>query len=199
MNNPTPGFKQQPQLSTKDKFRHFETELKNSQMASRISQMMVQQLIQNGKSMGEDVSKLFQLASELQYKFLALQEVMGVDVAALNAVTTRLRLKDFEEASTKEDLEKGFTAIDTVEDSSTVILTSTTAGGADQGIFRSRVKLTDTGSPELIQGLMGKTVGTKCTVKLNNVDHEVELLGVRRPQPEAPAAEVEALKVVEAQ
>ncbi len=198
MNNPTNGFKQMPQLSTKDKFRHFETELKNQQMASRISQMMVQQLIQNSKSMGEDVSKLFQLANELQYKFLALQEVLGVDTAALNAVTARLRLKDFEEASAKEDLEKGFTAIDTVEEDSTVILTSTT-GAADQGIFRSRVKLTDTGSPELIQGLMGKAVGTKCTVKLNNVDHEVELLGVRKPAPEVVAAEPEALKVVEAQ
>lgn len=191
------GFRAQPQLSTKDKFKHFETELKNSQMAARITQMMVQQLVQNNKGLGQDVSKLFQLFSELQYKFLALQEVLGADKAKLAEVGTRLRLADFQEASDKEDLKEGFTVIDTVEEDSTVILTSTTADN-DAGIFRSRVKLSDTGSPELIQGLMGKTVGTKCSVKLNDVQHEVELLGVRRPKPEV-VVEAEPLKVVEAQ
>lgn len=193
------GFKQQPQLSTKDKFRHYDTELKNIQMASRITQMMVQQMIQNNKSMGEDISRLFQLFNELQYKFLALQEVTGTDMTKLSDAAARLRLKDFEEASDKEDTDKGFTVVDTVEENSTVILTSTTKETPDQGIFRSRVSLTETGSPELIQGLMGKTVGTKVAVKLNGVDHEVELLGVRQPAPEPEQAPTEPLKVVEAE
>ena len=188
------GLRQKPQGSTKDKFRAFEAELKNMQMAGRISQMMVQQLVQNNKGVGEDMGKLFQLTNEMQYKFLALQEVLGVDVAKLNEVTSRLRLKDFNEASDKEDLEQGFTTVDVVEQDSTVILTSTTQE-TDRGIFRSRVKLADTGTPELIQGLMGKGVGTKVKVKLNNVEHEIELLGIRRPKPEVAA---EPLKAVEA-
>ncbi len=187
------GFRQKPQGSTKDKFRSFETELKNSQMASRITQMMVQQLVQNGKGMTEDLGRLFQQTTELQYKFLALQEVLAVDMEKVKAVTERLRLKDFQDASDKEDLEKGFTVADVVEDDCTVILTSTTED-AETGIFRSRVKLADTGSPALIQGLSGKTVGTKVEVELNGTKHLVELLGVRKPQAEAPA---EPLKVVE--
>lgn len=191
------GFKQQPQGKAKDKFRALETELKNSQMASRIQQMMVQQMIQNGQSMGQDISKLFQLFNELQYKFLALQEVTGADVSKLGEVAQRLRLKDFEEASAKEDAALGFTVGDVVTDDSTVLLTST--AGQDEGIFRSRVKLADTGSPELIQGLMGKSVGAKVTVKLNDVQHEVELLGIRQPAPEVvvEATPVEPLKAVE--
>ena len=177
------GFRQQPKSSTKDKFQSFEVELKNSQMASRVTQMMVQQILQNNKSMGADISKLFQMFNELQYKVLAYQEITGADQAKLQEVATRLRLKDFNEASDSEDAAQGFTVVDTVTEDSTVLLTSTTQG-TDQGIFRSRVKLTDTGSPELIQGLMGKTVGTKVSVKLNGIDHEVELLGVRQPRPE---------------
>lgn len=189
----TNGFRQKPQGSTKDKFRSLETELKNSQMASRITQMMVQQLVQNGKGMTEDIGRLFQQSSELQYKFLAMQEVLGVDMEKVKSVTERLRLKDFQEASDKEDLEKGFTMIDVVEDDSTVILTSTTAE-PDAGIFRSRVRLSETGSPALIQGLMGKSVGTKVEVELNGVKHMVELLSIRKPKAEAP---VEPLKAVE--
>ena len=181
----TNGFRQQPKSSTKDKFHSFEVELKNSQMASRVTQMMVQQIVQNNKQMGSDISKLFQLFNELQYKCLALQEVNKADPAQLQEIAGRLRLKDFTEASDSEDLKEGFTVVDTVAEDSTVILTSTTSSGVDEGIFRSRVKLSDTGSPELIQGLMGKAVGTKAIVKLNGVDHEVELLGVRQPRPEA--------------
>lgn len=187
------GFRQKPQGSTKDKFRTVETEMKNTQMAARITQMMVQQLVQNGKSMSEDVGRLFQQTAELQYKFLALQEVLGVDMAKVKEATERLRLKDFNEASDKEDLEKGFTVADLVEDDSTVILTSTTSD-PDAGIFRSRVKLSETGSPALIQGLTGKGVGTKVEVELNGVKHNVELLGIRKPKAEAPA---EPLKAVE--
>jgi hypothetical protein len=157
------------------------------------TQMMVQQLVQNGKSMSEDVGRLFQQTAELQYKFLALQEVLGVDMTKVKEVTERLRLKDFNEASDKEDLEKGFTVTDVVADDSTVILTSTTAD-EDAGIFRSRVRLAETGSPALIQGLTGKGVGTKVEVELNGVKHTVELLGIRKPKAEAPA---EPLKAVE--
>ncbi len=191
------GMRQKPQGSAKDKFRAVDAELKNSQMAARITQMMVQQLVQNNRNMSEDVSKLFQQFTELQYKFLGLQKHLAIDVEQLGKVTNELRLADFHEASDKEDLKEGFTTIDAVEDDSTVILTSTTGAGQDAGIFRSRVKLTDTGSPELIQALAGKPVGTKASVKLNGVDHEVELLGVRRPKAEEAAPAPEALKAVE--
>lgn len=188
------GLRQRPQPSTKDKFRELDVELKNTQMASRFTQMMVQQMIQNSKSMGEDIGRLFQLCNELQYKFLALQEVTGASVDQLAEVAARLRLKDFEEASSKEDQVKGFTVIDAVEDDSTVILTSTTKETPDQGIFRSRVRLSETGSPELIQGLTGKGVGTKVVAKLNGVEHEVELLGIRKPPEEAS---MESLQTIE--
>ncbi len=184
------GFRQKPQGSTKDKFRTMETEMKNSQMASRITQMMVQRLLENDKNMAEDVGRLLQQNTELQYKFLALQEIMNADTSKIKEITERMRLKDFTEASDKEDLEKGFTVTDVVADDSTIILTSTTAD-VDGGIFRSRVKLSETGAPALIQGLMGKGVGTKVDVELNGVMHNIELLGIRKPKAE------EALKVLE--
>lgn len=188
------GFRQQPQPSTKDKFRSVDVELKNLQMSARITQMMCQRLMENTKGIGSDVAKLFQLVSELQYKFLAVQKASGLDVAQLNKIAEELRLKDFVEASDKQDAEEGFTVADTVEDDSTVILTSSTGTEPDQGIFRSRIKLAEAGVPELVEGLKGQTVGTKVKAKLNGVEHEVELLGIRRPkrEPKLEAVPAEA-------
>jgi len=174
--------------NTKDKFKQVQVELQNLSMASRVSQMMVQRLLQNDQGISADISKLFQLVTELQYKVLGLQEYLGVDAVKLGELTNNLRLRDFNDASDKEDLQGHFTAIDTVEDDSTVILTSHTAV-EEQSIFRSRIKLADTGSPELIQALIGKPVGTKVTVNLNGAPHEVELLAVRRPVREEKSAE----------
>lgn len=176
------GFRQQAQPTTKDKFRSFEAELKNLQMATRMTQMMLQQLLQSSKNMGEDLSKLFQIVNELQYKSIAIQRAANLDNDQLAATANELRLKDFQEASDKQDQAEGFEAIDAVEEDSTVILTSTTKTTPDAGIFRSRIKLSDSGVPDLINGLTGKPVGTKVSVKLNNTEHEVELLGIRRPK-----------------
>jgi len=178
------GFRQQAQPSKKDMLRSLQTEVANLQMAGRISQMMTQQLLQNTKNIGEDLGRAMSLISELQYKLLAVQKVSNLDIAALGVVADELRLKDFEEASNNEDTKDGFTNADVVGPDSTVILTSTTENG--QGIFRSRIKLAECGVPDLIKGLDGKAVGEKVEVSLNSVQHTVELLGIRNPQPQAP-------------
>lgn len=176
------GFRQAPQLSAKDKFREVNAQLTNVQMASRIQQMMTQKLLENGKAMGEDIGRLFQLVNETQYKVLALQELLNVDSDALTKLVEAKRLKDFDEASAKEDEKEGLLAADVVEEDSTVYLTSTTAN-PDAGIFRSRLKLAESGVPDLIKGLMGKGVGEKVKVQLNGAEHEVELLAIRKPKP----------------
>lgn len=173
------GFRQQAKPGRKERLRNMDTELQNLQMASRISQMMTQQLMQNLKNMHEDVSRALGLINELQYKILAVQKVSGLDIKQLNEVANEMRLSDFCDASDKEDEKEGFTISTVVDEQSTVILTSTTEN--DQGIFRSRIKLAECGVPDLIKAFMGREVGAKAIVQLNGVDHEVELLGVRQP------------------
>lgn len=193
------GFRQQPQGSRKERLRELETSIQNSQMALRIQQMMVQQLMQSNKNMADDLGRALGLINELQYKLLAVQSVANLDLIALNSVANELRLKDFNEASDKEDAEGGFTVGDVVNEDSTVILTSTTDEGADKGIFRSRIKLADCGVPDLVTAFTGREVGAKAIVQLNGVEHTVELLGIRQP-PKAETQEVTAVPVtVEAQ
>jgi hypothetical protein len=128
------------------------------------------------------------LISELQYKVLAIQSVGAFEVEKLSAQANELRLKDFNEASDNADKADGFTIGTEVNADSTVILTSTT-DGTDQGIFRSRIKLSDCGVKDLIDAFMGREVGAKAVVMLNNVEHVVELLGIRQPAPVAVQTE----------
>jgi hypothetical protein len=187
------GFKTQPQGGRKERLKQLDVKLTNVEMSSRISQMLVQQLMQSSKFIQEDLGRALGLLNEMQYKILAIQEATGLDVTQLNEIANTKRLKDFNEASDKEDTTQGFTVGDKVEAGSTVILTSKTEE-TDRGIFRSRIELAKCGVPDLINAFMGQEVGAKAIVKLNGMDHEVELLGVRNPPP--PAASTDQTTVV---
>jgi len=176
------GFRQPAETSKKEQLRSLKTELANLQMAGRISQMMVKQVMDNTKTMSEDLGRALGLINELQYKLLAVQQVSNLSVDDLSKVADELRVKDFNEASDNEDAKEGFTVAAAVSPDSTVILTSEAPDG--KGIFRSRIELSSCGVPALISELAGKSVGDKVTVALNGVDHVVELLGVRNPKPE---------------
>ena len=183
------GVKQAPKLNKTETIMSMDKEIKNLQVAGRVSQMMVQQLMQNLQNMSQDLGKAFKIINEMQYKILAMQSVGSFDATALAAKADELRLNDFAEASDSEDKSGNFTVGEVVQDDSTVIITSTTASG--EGIFRSRIKLADCGVPVLIRDLAGKPVGTKVICQLNGEDHTVELLGIRNPPPavEVVAAE----------
>lgn len=173
------GVKQEPKLNKTEMIQSMDKELKNLQMAGRVSQMMVQQLLQNVQNMSKDLGNALGMINDLQYKILAMQHAGNFDMAVMTAKADELRLKDFVEASDAEDAAGNFTVGDVVRDDSTVIVTSTTAAGA--GIFRSRIKLAECGVPVLIRDLAGKTVGTKVVCQLNGEEHTVELLGIRNP------------------
>ena len=188
------GFRDNASASKKDQFRTMQTEMENLNMANRISQMMIQQLVQSNRNQGEDLNRLMNLVNELQYKLLAMQQTGPFEIAKLSEIANSMRLKDFNEASDTQDKQGNFQVADIVGENSTVLLTSTTAtnGEEDKGIFRSHVKLSDCGVPELISGLAGQPVGTKVTVTLNGQAHVVELLGVRNPTVVIPEVVPEA-------
>jgi hypothetical protein len=67
------GVKQEPKLNKTETILSMDKELKNLQMAGRVSQMMTQRLMQNMQNLGQDLGKAFKVITELQYKILAMQ------------------------------------------------------------------------------------------------------------------------------
>jgi hypothetical protein len=176
------GVKQEPKLNKTEMLISMDKELKNMQMAGRVTQMMVQQMMKQSQEMAKDLGKAFGTINEMQYKILAMQSVGSFDMDAMAKKAEELRLNDFIEASDAEDKVGNFTISDKVQEDSTVIITSTTPDD-DAGIFRSRIKLAECGVPALIKGLADQIIGTKVQCKLNGTDHVVELLAIRNPPP----------------
>lgn len=179
----TKGFRVPPAQSKNDVMRNIDTELKNLQMAGRVSQMMIQQLLTNIKSMGEDLGYALNQVSDLQYKQTALMKYLKCDVSALDKIANDQRLVDFDKGAADQDIKDVLVSAVAVSVDSTITLASEAKdeSGNDRGIFRSRIKLAESGSPDLIAQLTGKTVGSKVQVKLNGIDHVVELLSIRNP------------------
>lgn len=177
------GFRIPAQGSKKDQVAELKTQLANLEMAGRISQMMTQQLMNSVKTMSEDLGAIGNQLYEAQYQLGAVKKLMNLDAAQLNKIANEQRLVDFDEAATKQDIKENLVASEVVAEDSTVVITSTAAdeAGNDRGIFRSRLKLSESGVPDLITGLAGKKAGDKVNVKLNGQDHTVELLAVRNP------------------
>lgn len=159
-----------------------EKDIEQLQMATRISQMLLQQIGNSSSQMGKDVSELANRQRDVQYRLLALQELSGVDSDALQSRAQELQVKDFEEASDKEDLEKGYTETDVVAEDSVVLITSEVDDG--DGILRSKLTVSDLAFPQFKDDLMGKKVGDVIDADINGTTHHVTLLGIRKKPAE---------------
>jgi hypothetical protein len=166
-------------------------QLEQLSMAMRLNQMMIQQLGKNNESLRNELSNATSMLNDFQYRLLAVQQLNNLDPKKLQDVADALKIDDFNKECVRKDLNDKAEIVNTIESSEDiVILTSSTPGAEfDQGILRSRIKVSETNLPELIDLLVGKSVGDKVTATLNGVSHSIEILGVRRlPKVEEPVA-----------
>lgn len=179
-----------------DRIEKLEKEVANLNMAIRISQMLLKQLMEQMQPVQQELRATTGMVNDFQYRTLALQSTLGVDLVALKTKADELKLNDWNQASDKDDEANGFTKADTATSSEdTVIISSVVAGKDDAGIFRSKVVLGQTGNQQLVEGLLNKAVGTVVDVKIGEDVHTVTLLAVRV----APVAVVEAPTTEETQ
>jgi len=93
------------------------------------------------------------------------------------------KIQLFEEGSAKEDLEKGYVAEEegVVKETSIITLTSTIGTEGTRGILRSRINLEEPLSvPNLKEALVGMKVGEIKTIKINNSDHHITVLDIKK-------------------
>jgi hypothetical protein len=156
-----------------------EKRVANLEMANRVSQMLIQQIGNSVSPMARDVGELASRQRELQYRALAIQELLKLNADEITKRSEELQVKDFQEASDKEDQEKNYTVADTVTDDGVVIVTSKVADKPEGGILRSKLIVNEIGFPQLRADLVGKKVGDTVQADINGVKHEITVLGAR--------------------
>lgn len=148
------------------------------EMAVRVSQMLLQQMGGSLQPLSRDLGELANRQRDLQYKVLAFQALTNLDAEAVNAKAEELNLKDFEEASAKEDAEKGYTSAEVIAEDSIVILSSV-AEKAEKSILRSKLMVEEIGFPQLKADLLGKKRGDKISADVSGVQHEITILDIK--------------------
>ena len=196
------GFRQPKQPTKKAKLHDMQAIVQNNQMGIRILQQVMQQSIQNNQNISQDISKMMGVLNDLQYRTLAMMEVLSIDKTALDATAEKLKIADFNEASDKEDVEKQYTVADVVTPESVVIVTSTCETSPENAIFRSKFKLSESGNKEAMELFPGKKVNDVVELPLNGHTHMVTILAIRdvcqsAPTQEGASEEVKPVDVVE--
>ena len=176
------GQRQQKGKSSKEKIRELEVMMQNAQMATQISQMMLKQVLEQFQGLRSDVDNTMGILNDFQYRTQAMLSLGEFDVDALNKKATELKLTDYMKASDLEDATKGYELDDSgvVTEESVVIITSSTDGDADKGIFRSKFTFSECQTETLKEGLLGKKVGDKFTEVISDTSHEIEIVGLRK-------------------
>lgn len=187
------------QLTKGQRFELVEKKVGQLEMTSRVNQMMLQQIGNTITPMQGDLGEALGRQRELQYRTLAIQELLNLEVEAIEAKSLELQVKDFDETSDKEDTDKNYTDTDIVAEDSVVIVTTTTPDEeADKGILRSKLLFSDISLPPLAESLLGTKVGDIIDADINGVKHKVEVLGIRSiPEPEAVLSESSQLIIQE--
>jgi hypothetical protein len=147
------------------------------QMATRMSQMLLQQMGNSVQTISKDVGELTGRQRDIQYRLLAIQELLGLNADDVVAKAEALQVKDFEETSAKEDVAEEAADADCVTEDSVIVLTSKVDTGG--GILRTRLKVAELGFPQLKQDLLGKKVGDTVEADINGTKHSITLLGIK--------------------
>jgi uncharacterized protein (UPF0254 family) len=167
-------------MGVHERVMFLEKQVTNLEMALRVSQTLMQQMLQQFVPMRNDLQTNVGIVNDFQYRVLAIQKLLNIDPVLLSKESDTIKLVDWQASSDKADLQEGVVAADEVKDKTNIIIiTSTTPGETeDKGIFRSRARLEEL-NPEFQAALLGKKVNETAELSLNGLRHVVTLLGVR--------------------
>jgi hypothetical protein len=185
------GQRQSKAKSSKDEIRELKVSLSNAEMATRISQMMLKQVLEQFQGLRRDMDNTMGIINDIQYRTIAMLDVGGVDKVALEAKAEQLKLIDYNNASDQEDLKKGYELDNDsiINEKSIVIITSTTNGNEDKGIFRSKFAMNECSTESLRNKFIGAKVGDIFSEEINGEIHTITILGLRKTKVEENAAE----------
>lgn len=176
------GMKANKAPSTKDRIRELETAAQNMQMAMQMSQMMIKHLTDQFSVVQNDLGSTMGMVNDFQYRTLAMLDLGKFNNDEIEAKAEEFKLKDFNSASDKEDLAKGYTNDDAgviTEDSIVLITSNTPSLDEDQGIFRSKFPMSECLTPELRESLLGAKLGETIDGDVQGVTHKITILGLR--------------------
>ena len=185
------GQKQSKGKSSKDEIRELKVALSNAEMGTRVSQMLLKQVLEQFQGLRRDMDNTMGMINDIQYRTIAMLDVGNIDKIALEKKAEELKLVDYNKASDQEDLNRGYLLDNegVIDEKSVVIITSVTNGNDDKGIFRSKFNMNECATETLRSKFLGAKVGDVFTEEINGDLHTITILGIRKVKIEENATE----------
>ena len=168
-----------------DRIKELEVALQNTQMALQVSQMMIKHITDQFKAVQNDVTNTMGMLNDFQYRTLAMLEVGKFNREDIEQKAEQLKLVDFDNASAKEDAQKGYIEDNAgiISDNSVITITSNTPDLAeDQGIFRSKFPMAECLTPSLRSVLLGAKVDDVVHADLGGAKHVIRIVSIKKTQ-----------------
>jgi hypothetical protein len=178
----TNGFRKPAAGAKKDKFKELDVAVKNCEMATRLSQMLIKQLLDQLQNNRLDLDNTMGMLNDFQYRTLAMLELSGIPKDTIDKRADELKLKDYNNASAQEDLAKGYVddSAGVVNEDSVVTITSSTNGNEDRGIFRSKFPMSECLTPSIKEKIMGLKVGDSFEEQIKSDLHKITIVDLKK-------------------
>lgn len=176
------GQRQVKAKGSKDEIRELKVALSNAEMGTRVSQMMLKQVLEQFQNLRRDMDNTMGVINDIQYRTIAMLDVGNINKEQLEAKAESLKLADYNKASDQEDISKNYELDNDsiIGEKSIVIITSTTNGDTDKGIFRSKFNMEECKTESLREKLLGAKVGDVVETELGGDLHSITILGLRK-------------------
>jgi hypothetical protein len=176
------GFRKPAAGAKKDKFKELDVAVKNCEMATRLSQMLIKQLLDQLQNNRLDLDNTMGMLNDFQYRTLAMLELSGIPKEQIDKRADELKLKDYSNASAQEDAVKGYLddSAGVVNENSVVTITSSTNGNEDRGIFRSKFPMSECLTPTIKEKIMGLKLGDSFEEQIKNDLHKITVVDLKK-------------------
>jgi hypothetical protein len=178
----TNGFRSGVTPAKKDRFKELDVAIKNCEMATRLTQMMVKQLLEQMQNSRLDIDNTMGMLNDFQYRTLAMLELSGIDKKLIDKRADELKLADYMKASDAEDAAKNYVddAAGIVGEDSVVTITSSTNGDEDRGIFRSKFPMSECLTPSIKEKIMGLKLGESFEETIKGDVHKITVVALKK-------------------
>jgi hypothetical protein len=173
--------------TTADTVASYEKKLQMMQEQVRMVQYAVMNMLKTLNNFPQIQAQLEQLDYRTLGVISALKQIpaLATDISLderIEACATQARTEAFDELSKQDDEKNSLVPLEdediTLEH--VVIFTSKCEENPDQGVFRSKINLSDAAMADTRDNFVGKRVGSSFTAKFGVHDHLVTILGARK-------------------
>ncbi len=189
---PRKGFRNAPKPTKADQLAELQKVAETTAQSLQLTQQYLGQFVQRSQKLEQDLGMALGAINDLQYRLAAVTELTGFTEQNVTVKADTNKLADYEAQAAKADAAAGLLVGDVVTENSILTVSSIAPADQTKNVFRSRFRVSETGSQDMISKFVGHRAGDQVEVMVGPLLHKFTIHSVR----EDPAPVVSAVPAI---